>query len=257
MALRLPHLHATVLTETGQQHQSLPQHPIPRVSVRIVQVLTLTGRPLFEQGCSWIFATKYSTQGSFEGAPKEHRRASVLFLPAVEVAMPIPPRAGQVLADLSEAVGHSGNLWTVQIRGRKFVPTARRSKAVESEQRRTVENDVADLDHAFEAYELGFVHLIASEQFSVVAEVAQEPVQLPQGFRIAIEPARKDVTGKSAGLKNSEAKGVVRLLRLASKEDSLNSNQKDSVGDLVSRITIGGVQTCNLTFHAAPSFWLG
>jgi arsenate reductase len=37
---------------------------------------------------------------------------------------------------------------------------------------------MADLDHTCQTCELRFVHLIASELFGVVAEVAQEPVQL-------------------------------------------------------------------------------
>ena len=35
------------------------------------------------------------------------------------------------------------------------------------------------------------IDLVAAEQFGVVAEIAQEPAELPQGFRGAIEPARE------------------------------------------------------------------
>ena len=97
---------AIVLTEPGQEHDALPQHAIPGVSVGVVQALVLIGRPLGEQDCSGIFPAKISAQGLFEGAAEEHRRPSVLFFPAIEVAMPISPRAGEVLADLGVAVGH-------------------------------------------------------------------------------------------------------------------------------------------------------
>jgi hypothetical protein len=42
---------------------------------------------------------------------------------------------------------------------------------------------------------------------------------------------------------------------LATKLDSLHSNQENSVGDLVGGTAIGGVQAGDLAFHAASSFW--
>ena len=38
----------------------------------------------------------------------------------------------------------------------------------------------------------------------------QEPVELPQGFEVAIEAARNDMVGTSARLENGECKSVVR-----------------------------------------------
>ena len=99
---------------------------------------------------------------------------------------------------------------------------------------------MADLDHALQTYELGLVHFVASEEFGVVAEVAQEPVQLPQGLRAAIEPAGNDLSGEPAGLKDGQRKRVVRLLCLPLKLSPLHLNQEDSVGNLVSGTTIGG-----------------
>src|ERR1022692_5025421 len=113
---------------------------------------------------------------------------------------------------------------------------------------------MADLDHTCQAYEPSFVDLIATEQVGVVAEVAQEPVQLPQGFRGAVEAARKDVASKPTGLKNGQSQGVVRFLCLPTKLDTLHPNQEDSVGDLVGGTAIGGVQAGDLAFHAEPAF---
>jgi hypothetical protein len=243
------------MAEPVQEHDSLPQHTIPGVSVGVVQALALTVRPLGEQGCSGIFPAKIGSQGLFEGAAEEHCRAGVLLLLAIEVAMPITPRAGEVLADLSVAVGHSGHLRVVQTCGGKFFLTAGGSKAVEPEQGSAVEDDVAALDHALQPYELPFVHLVPSEQFGVVAEVTQEPGQLQQGFRAAIEPARQEVAGKPAGLKNGQSERVVWLLCLPAKLDSLHPNEEDSVGDLVGGTAIGGVQAVDQVFRAAPSLW--
>jgi len=110
-------LDAIVLAEAGQKHDSLPQYAISGVAVGIVQVLTLAGRPLGEQDGSAVFTPKECTIGSFEGAPEEHYCTGVFLLPPLEIAMPIAPRAGEVLADLGVAVGHSGHLRIVQVRG--------------------------------------------------------------------------------------------------------------------------------------------
>ena len=83
---------------------------------------------------------------------------------------------------------------------RKRRGVASGGKAVEAEQGSAVEDDVADLDHSREADELTFVHLIATQQLGVVAKVTQEPVQLPQGFLIAIDPAGNDVVSGAVGL---------------------------------------------------------
>jgi hypothetical protein len=114
---------------------------------------------------------------------------------------------------------------------------------------------MTDLDYTLQTYELRFVHLVASEQFSVVAKVTQKPVQLPQGFRVAIEPAREGTARKSTGLKNCQSQRVVGLWGLPTKLDSLHPNQEDSVGNLVGSTAISSVQACDLAFHAAPSFW--
>src|SRR5208283_619538 len=154
--------------------------------------------------------------------------------------MPVAPRARQVLANLRVAVDHSGHLRVVEVCGGKFFPTTCGRKAVQSDQGRTVHNDVADLDHSFQSYDLGLVDFIASKQFGVVAEIAQEPVELPEGLRVAIEPARNEVPSKPAGLKNGQSQGVIGLPFLSIKPDSLHLNQEDSIRDLVSGTAIGG-----------------
>src|ERR1035438_3005639 len=71
-----------------------------------MQALILTSRPLRKEHCSRIFTAKKGSQGSLEGATEQHRRPGILLLPAIKIAMPITPRAGEILADLGVAVGH-------------------------------------------------------------------------------------------------------------------------------------------------------
>src|SRR5579864_2511345 len=93
VTLRLADPDPIVLAESGQQCDPLPEHPIPGVSIGVMQALVLTGGPLGEQHCSRIFPAKESSEGLFEGAAEQHRGAGVFLLPAIEIAMPIAPGA--------------------------------------------------------------------------------------------------------------------------------------------------------------------
>jgi hypothetical protein len=101
---------------------------------------------------------------------------------------------------------------------------------------------------------LPLIYLVATEQFGVVSEVPQEPIELPQGFRTAIEAARDSLPCETNWLKNRQSEPVIRLLCLPLKHGSLHSDEKNSVGDLMDSAAIGVMQAGDLAFHAAPSF---
>jgi hypothetical protein len=113
---------------------------------------------------------------------------------------------------------------------------------------------MTDLRDAGQTDQLCFVDFIAAEEFDVVTKIAQEPVELPEGFGVAIEAAGNNMVGKATGLENGQSERLIRFLSLSAELDFMHSNQKKSVGDLIGRAPIGGVQACNLTSHAAPSF---
>jgi hypothetical protein len=83
----------------------------------------------------------------------------------------------------------SRHLRTVEIGGRKFLPATGGGKTIQPEQGSAVDDDMADLHHAGEANQLRFIDFIAVQQFDIVTKVAQEPIELPESFRIAIEAA--------------------------------------------------------------------
>src|SRR5205823_502105 len=85
---------------------SLLKHTIPGVSVGVLQVFALTGRPLGEQNRAGVFSAKERPQRSLKGATEEHCCPGILLLPPIQIAMPIAPRAGEVLADLGVTVRH-------------------------------------------------------------------------------------------------------------------------------------------------------
>src|SRR5437763_12641028 len=74
--------------------------------MRVLELLILTGLPFLKQGSRRILPQKEGGQSSFKGAPEEHGRPGVFLLPAIEIAMTVASRAGQVLADLGIAVHH-------------------------------------------------------------------------------------------------------------------------------------------------------
>jgi hypothetical protein len=107
-----------------------------------------------EQDGSGIFPAKERAHSPFAGATEEHCRTSVLFLPPIKISMPIPPRAGEVLADLGVAVRHQATLRVVQICGGEFFPTTSGGKSIEPEQGSAVKEDVADFDDTLQTLEL-------------------------------------------------------------------------------------------------------
>src|ERR1019366_4262682 len=66
--------------------------------------------PLLKQDCRRVFVTKQSRHSLLEAAAEEHGGAGVFFLPAVQIAMVITARAGQVLRNLGVAVIHGDAL---------------------------------------------------------------------------------------------------------------------------------------------------
>src|SRR5689334_18849266 len=113
----------------------------------------------------------------------------------------------------------SGHLRAVKIGGREFLPAASRGKAIEPEQGSAVDDDMTHLHHPVESDHLRLIDFIAAQQFDIVAKVAQEPVELPEGFGSAIKSAGNDVVEKAAGLENVERKRVIGFLCLSAKLD--------------------------------------
>ena len=64
------------------------------------------GRPFPVEHRGGILPLEVGSHGLLERPAKQHGGPGVLLLPAVEVAMLVAARAGQILADLGVAVGH-------------------------------------------------------------------------------------------------------------------------------------------------------
>src|ERR1035441_1460404 len=106
MAVRLVNLDAPVLGEALQQLNALLEHVVPSVVSRVGQLQIPTRRPLLKQDSRRIFATEQSRHRLLKAAAEKHGGANVFLLPAIEIAMTVAARAGQVLGNLGVAVIH-------------------------------------------------------------------------------------------------------------------------------------------------------
>jgi len=89
-------------------------------------------------------------RGLCEGSTEEHRGPDIRLFPPIEVAIAIPARAGQVLADLRVVVAHhaaSGPLAFADETVEQFLQLAGRGEVVQVEQGSAIQNGVADLDY--------------------------------------------------------------------------------------------------------------
>ena len=87
-------LDAVVLAEADEEHDASLEHQLPGVMVRKLQTLIFVCGAFAKQYDPWILPAKVGAQIEFERAAEEHRRAGILLLPAIEVAVPIPPGTG-------------------------------------------------------------------------------------------------------------------------------------------------------------------
>jgi hypothetical protein len=127
-----------------------------------------------------------------------------------------------------------------------------RGKAVQIKQRGAIYDGVADLDDAAQTEQTFLIDFIAADEFGVIAEVAQEPIELPQSFGCAVEATRYGPPGEMLGLDHGHAQKVVRLL-LMPILSALHANQVEAVGNFGRAGWIRFMQALDATSHAAPS----
>ena len=100
-------------------------------------------------------------------------------------------------------------------------------------------DSVTDLDHATESDETLLLNLISPEQFGVIAEVAQEPGQFPEGFLGAVDATRNRASGQWLGLEDGEAEEVVRFVPVPAILSAVDPDQEQPIRYLHGRRRIG------------------
>ena len=151
VAPRLADANPIILGEPIEQLHARLQHAVPAIPLRIVKTAVPVGRPFPVKHRGGILPLEVGSHRLLEGPTEEHGCPSVFLFPAIEVAMLVAARAGQILADLRVAVSHedtSDPRGSLSVKTGELFPPGRRREAVEVEDRDAVHRDFADLDHA-------------------------------------------------------------------------------------------------------------
>jgi hypothetical protein len=99
--------HAILLGEPLEQVDSLVEQAIPRFSLFVRKGSISKSAPFLEEGCTAILFAKQGGQSSFKAPAKNHRRPRLLFLPSIQIPVPVAARAAKEVADLGVAKNHA------------------------------------------------------------------------------------------------------------------------------------------------------
>jgi hypothetical protein len=105
---------------------------------------------------------------------------------------------------------------------------AARREPINGENTSLIEHSASGLNYSREPNEMLLIDFLALEQFGVVTEIAQEPVQLPQGFLGAIEPSRNLARGELLRFEDRETKNEKGFLRIPTIVGPVDSNQENA-----------------------------
>src|SRR5208282_3090480 len=93
-----------VLGHFVKQVDPLVNELVPRVAFAVIERHIAVRSPFLEESCSAVLPAEVGRQSLFKAAAKDHGSADILFLPAIEVAVPVAARAAEKLADLRVAI---------------------------------------------------------------------------------------------------------------------------------------------------------
>ena len=104
------------------------------------------------------------------------------------------------------------------------------SEGVEVEVEHAFDDRVADFHHTLQSDQRAIVDFTPAEQFGVVAEIAQKPVQLPQRFGCAVKAAGESVALEELRLEHTKYDSLERLLCIPAVLGSLNPGEEKTAG---------------------------
>src|SRR6266852_1699775 len=135
----------------------------------------------------------------------------------------------------------------------ELFPLSHWGEPLKVQERTAVECGARGSDNPAQVQQSFFIDLVPAEQISVVAEVAQEPVELPQGLGRAIESSGDRLSGVLFGLEGGQAQGEEWLLRVPAIEGSLDSDQEKALQDVIPVLGFT-MKTWDVTLHDSTSF---
>ena len=106
-------------------------------------------------------------------------------------------------------------------------------------------DDAAEIDQGL------LIHLILAEQFHVVAEIAQEPIEFPEGAFSRVKPTGEGSMLERRWLQHNESDLQESLLRMPSVGSPFDADQKQAFDGLVA-ILLTGMEARDMRFIVSP-----
>jgi hypothetical protein len=97
-----------------------------------------------------------------------------------------------------------------------------------------------------------FVDLISAKEFGVIAEISEEPGELPKRSFRAVESSGKGQCLMGGWFKDAEAKRQKGLLRMPAIRSPLDTNQKQPI-EIAGYTVMSRLQTRNMSSHDLAS----
>ncbi len=89
---------------------------------------------------------------------------------------------------------------------------------------------MSDLCDSLKIDEFSRIDFILADEFRVIAEVTEEPVEFPEGLGGAVEPPGERLARELLRLDDGEAERELGLLAVVAIESADHAKQKDPVG---------------------------
>ena len=106
MILRTMNAKPILSCKAFEQANPLMQQAVPRLAVLVLQGRLAEGGPFFEESGTAVLMREIGAKGVFKRPAKQSGRPGLLFLPSVEITIPIAARAAHIPADLAVAKDH-------------------------------------------------------------------------------------------------------------------------------------------------------
>src|ERR1700676_2928229 len=125
-----------------------------------------------------------------------------------------------------------GRLLAARHMNGELFPFTGRGKPAEIEKAAAVQGGVGDPHDTAQAEQRLFIDFISAHQIGVVAEIPQEPAELPKCFGGAVETTSERTALMLSWFKDSESQNVERPLRMPAVEGPIETDQENALQDV-------------------------
>src|SRR5437660_4534499 len=112
---------------------------------------------------------------------------------------------------------------------------------------------MADLHDPAESGQGFLIDFLASEQFGIVEEIAEEPAEFPQCFCSAKDAPRNHPPREFVGFKDRQTKDVEGFCWMPAVLCTVDADKENAVGHRIGGRVGRLVQALDSAFHAAPT----